>query len=306
MKIDSTSESSPPSEPAPLHPAAGGERWTVYDASPALARPLQVLRDVVRDCWAGRELAGRLFLRNIRGMYRQTLLGLFWIVLPPLANTAIWLFLRSRNVFSFSEAVAVDPAVFILAGMILWQAFLDSLQMPLEALEKNRSMISKLNFPRESLLMEGLADILFHLAVRLVLLVPVAWLLGSGLSWAGVAPALILALLLVLLGLGMGLFLAPLGALYHDVGRFIAVAGPFWMILTPVIYWCSPEWPQSLLVWLNPAAPLLVAARDLMVGTPVVHGMAALIWGAVAVPLLIAGMIAWRVSIPSLVERMTS
>jgi len=65
-----------------------------YSAESEISNPINLIRGMLRDFSAGRELAGRLFVRNLRGLYRQTLLGLFWAFLPPIVNTAFWVFLR--------------------------------------------------------------------------------------------------------------------------------------------------------------------------------------------------------------------
>ncbi len=283
----------------------------VYDATPELAAPVRLLKDIYADFWNGRELAWRLFLRNLRGMYRQTLLGMFWIFLPPIANTAIWVFLRSRNVFDFGaagaggDAVAVDTTAYILTGMILWQTFVDALQMPLDTLNSHRGMVSKLNFPREALILQGLADLLFNLVIRLILLFPVFWYFEIALQ-----PAMLLAipliLLMVLHAVGMGLILVPIGSLYHDVPRFISVAIPFWMIITPIIYVLPNEFPGTLLNWLNPASPLLTSARDFLLMGGTEHIAATWVFSLAALPLFLLGLIIFRIAIPALVERMAN
>lgn len=277
---------------------------TVYNSEPEISRPLRLLGSVFRSAWDGRELAWRLFLRNLRGMYRQTALGLLWIFLPPLANTAIWVFLHAQRVLEFSFPKDIHPTVYILTGMILWQAFVDALQMPLNQLNQNRSMISKLNFPREALLAEGLGEILFHTLVRALLLIPA--LLYFGANW-GLAAWLspLVALLMVLFATGLGLLILPIGSLYQDVSRFLSVGLPFWMILTPIIYAPFTTFPGSLLNWLNPASPLLMCSRDLLLlgdcGNP-----AALWYGLIAIPIFLLGLVVYRLAMPALIERMTS
>lgn len=277
---------------------------TVYNSEPEISRPLRLLGKVFRSAWEGRELAWRLFLRNLRGMYRQTALGLLWIFLPPLANTAIWVFLHAQRVLEFSFPKDIHPTVYILTGMILWQAFVDALQMPLNQLNQNRSMISKLNFPREALLAEGLGEILFHTVVRTLLLIPA--LLYFGANWgpaAWLSP--LVALLMVLFATGLGLLILPIGSLYQDVSRFLSVGLPFWMILTPIIYAPFTTFPGNLLNWLNPASPLLMCSRDLLLlgscGNP-----AALWYGLLAIPIFLLGLVVYRLAMPALIERMTS
>lgn len=302
MTPPSTETSVPAEVPASWPPL--GLPVTVYDAEPEIAQPLRLLANVFRSAWEGRELAWRLFVRNLRGMYRQTALGLLWIFLPPLANTAIWVFLRAQRVLEFDFPSGVHPTVYILTGMILWQAFIDAFQMPLNTLNQNRSMISKLNFPREALLAEGLGEVLFNTLVRLLLLIPALFIYGASWSW-GALLAPLAALLMVLLATGLGLLIMPIGSLYQDVSRFLGVGLPFWMILTPIIYAPPTEFPGTLLNWLNPASPLLMCARDLLLlgscASP-----AALWYGVAAIPLFLFGLVVYRLALPALIERMTS
>ena len=277
---------------------------TNYSAESEIRNPAKLIRDIASDAWSGRDLAWRLFLRNVRGMYRQTLLGLFWAFLPPIANTAVWIFLRQQGVFNTGE-MAVNATLYILTGMILWQTFSDAVQMPQKIFNQNKSMISKLRFSREALIMLGLGEICFDLSIRLLLLVP-AFL------WFGVAPSLailwtpLVILLLVLWAAGIGLLLMPIGALYQDVGRFLQLAIPFWMIITPIIYVAPESFPGSLLVWLNPASPLLLLSRDLILIGSSSFLLPALLIGILAIPTFLLGLIVFRISIPVLVERMST
>lgn len=287
-----------------LPPIEISNKVTVYTAKSVIRSPVKLIQGIMMDFWAGRELAWRLFLRNIRGLYRQTFLGLFWAFLPPITNTAFWIFLKKASVFNMGD-VQVNGTVYILTGMILWQAFIDAFQMPLAMLNKNRNMVSKLNFPRESLLLVGLGEVLFDLAIRSLLLVPAFLIFGVTFH-----PTILLAPFaivgLVLLGTALGLFILPFGSLYQDVGRFISIAMPFWMILTPTVYAPFESYPGSLLNWLNPASPLLLLSRDwLLVGSSEFVPVG-VIFGALVLPLLLLGLVVYRISIPVLIERMTA
>lgn len=287
-----------------LPPIKTSDKVTVYSSRSEVRSPVKLICNIFEDFWAGRELSWRLFLRNLRGLYRQTLLGLFWIFLPPIANTAFWIFLKSAKIFD-GGPMQVDPIVFILTGMILWQAFIEAFQMPANVLIKNGNMISKLNFPRESLLLVGIGEIIFNLLIRLLLLIPAFIYYGVPFHLTILmAPIAILAL--VLLGAAFGLLIMPFGSLYQDVGRFIGMAMPFWMIITPVVYTPFEEFPKSLLNILNPASPLLLLSRDwlLLGGTEYLH--VGLIFAAFTLPLLLLGLIVYRISIPVLVERMNA
>ena len=273
----------------------------LYSAESEISKPVNLIRGMIRDFSAGRELAWRLFVRNLRGLYRQTILGLFWAFLPPIVNTAFWVFLREADVFDTGK-MPINSTIFILTSMIFWQAFIEAFQMPIDVINKNKNMVSKLNFPRESLLMVGFGEVLFNFMIRTLLLIP-AFLWFQFVPPATIVLMPIAALGLVFVGAGLGLMLMPIGALYQDVGRFIGLATPFWMILTPVVYM---PLSGSLLNWLNPASPLLILARDWALIGSTEHAGAAIIFGVASVIQMLIGLVVYRVSIPVLVERMTA
>ena len=273
----------------------------LYSAESEISKPVNLIRGMIRDFSAGRELAWRLFVRNLRGLYRQTILGLFWAFLPPIVNTAFWVFLREADVFDTGK-MPINSTIFILTSMIFWQAFIEAFQMPIDVINKNKNMVSKLNFPRESLLMVGFGEVLFNFMIRTLLLIP-AFLWFQFVPPATIVLMPIAALGLVFVGAGLGLMLMPIGALYQDVGRFIGLATPFWMILTPVVYM---PLSGSLLNWLNPASPLLILARDWALIGSTEHAGTAIIFGVASVILMLIGLVVYRVSIPVLVERMTA
>ena len=307
---ETDSESTVDEEVLPQLEIQTSDTLTVYNSQSEIKNPLLMFRNIAADFWSGRELGWRLFLRNIRGLYRQTFLGLFWAFLPPIANTAIWVFLRRQGVFDLGGDMAVDGTVYILTGMILWQTFIEAFQMPLKVINQNRGMISKLRFPRESLLLVGLAEVLFDFSIRCLLLIPAFWFF-SVTPTAAIFAAVPLALLMVLFAAGLGMLIMPVGSLYQDVNRLIAVAIPFWMLTTPIIYVISEQNlannpSANLLVWLNPAAPILVWCRDLILvgGSP--FATAGMLFTALAIPIFLLGLVIFRISIPVIVERMNA
>ena len=98
----------------------------------------------------------------------------------------------------------------------------------------------------------------------------------------------------------------PFGALYQDVGRFIGMMSMFWMIITPVMYPPLTKFPGALLNWVNPASPLLILSRDMLLMGSTDHLMMGLVFVGIALPLALVGLIIFRISMPVLVERMTA
>ncbi len=306
-KTDDTPQSGSTSSPLGHADPSDLQATKVIEFTPqsALRNPVQLCREIVQNVLDGRALAWRMFVRNIKGLYRQTFLGLFWAFLPPLANTALWVFLSTSGVTDFAEKIGPKYLIYVLTGMVLWQAFIDGLQAPLNSVQANRFMLSKLRFPRESILMVGIYEVLFNLFIRSIVLVPF-------LIWFGITPEFvhlwvpIAALALVLLSVGLGCLLMPGGMLYQDVGRFLTVITPLWMIATQIVYPPPENWANNPINWANPASPLLLWARDLLVLGESGHAFAAGIYGVIAIPIFLLGLVVYRVAIPILVERVSS
>ena len=153
--------------------------------------------------------------------------------------------------------------------------------------------------------MVGIGEVVFDLMIRMLLLIP-AFLIFQVPLHATILLAPLAVIGLILLGMSLGLLIMPFGSLYQDVVRFTAMALPFWMILTPIIYVPNSSFPGSLLNWVNPASPLLILARDWLLLGSTEHLTAGLIFGICAIPIVLLGLIVFRISIPVLVERMAA
>ena len=307
---DSSNSTDDPKSPVernkPKRKVAGTNRVTIYSPDSALSRPKELINSIASDVWNARHLTWRLFLRNIKSLYRQTLAGFFWIFLPPLANTAMWVFINSIGKLDKGLPSGVQYIPFVMTGMVLWQAFLESFQTPLLVVQKNKSMFSRVKFPLESVLMVGVLEALFNAAVRLLMLVPVFFVF-TVVPTPGLLAGLIALPVIVLLGTALGLLIMPVGSLFHDVGKGITVFIPFWMILTPVVYapWAKDS-AMGFVNWVNPPSSLLLFSRDMILMGHSEFFVEALICTLVTIPLFLLGLLVYRVSIPILVERIST
>ena len=276
----------------------------VYTPESALRRPAAMAREMVRDVLASRELAWRMFTRDIKAAHRQSLLGYVWILLPPIASMLMFGFLQRQNILNVGETDIPYPA-FVLTGMLLWEAFASAIGAPMAAVSGASAMLTKLNFPREALLLTSLYHIFFNLGLKLLLLVPVY--LYFQVPFHAIAVAGPLGVLsLVLFGFAIGLWLVPLGLLYQDVGRLLGMAMGAWFLVTPVIYPPPTRWPATLVNTLNPVSPLLITARQLFTGSPLTHLGSAAAITALSLIAFFLGWVLYRLAMPHLVARMSA
>jgi lipopolysaccharide transport system permease protein len=150
----------------------------------------------------------------------------------------------------------ISYPVHVLAGMTLWQTFVDALNAPVQQLRAGQQFITRSRVPHEALILAGLLETLLNCGTRLVVLaaVLVAYRVPIGMGLL-LAPLGIAAL--AVLGLAFGVLVAPIGLLYGDVSRAMAMATSFWFFLTPVIY----RAPENGILRFNPVTPLLDTTR---------------------------------------------
>ena len=254
-----------------------------------------------QDLLASRELSWRLFVRNVSARFRQSMLGYLWAFLPPIVTTITFVFLRSQKILDVGDTVIPYP-VYVMIGTLLWQGFVDALNSPLRLVNSSKSMLAKINFPRESLLLTGLYEVLFNFIIRLILLIVVfIWFRIQIPVTAALAPFGILALMA--LGLMIGILLTPLGFLFQDIGRGITAIVSFWFFVTPVVYPPPTTWPASLISHINPVSPLLITTRELLTtGKIVLPEIFTLVAGSTFF-LMFAGWVIYRVAMRHLIER---
>ncbi len=274
----------------------------VYSPEPLLQHPWKMLVAIAADVWAGRELAWRLFMRDLKAQYRQTILGYVWAFLPPLVASATFIFLQSQGITKISGTSIPYPA-FAMMGTLLWQVFVDSMQSPLQSFGAAKSMLVKINFPREAVLVGGLYMVIFNAVIRLLLVaaVMVWWQVpvDQTLLFFPVAMAALMAA-----GFAIGLGLLPISSLYGDVSRVIPIVAGFWMLLTPVVY---PPRTEGLAGWLatwNPVSPLIITARETLTAQPLSMLGPFFIVFACSLVVIFLGLVGFRIAMPHLIARM--
>jgi lipopolysaccharide transport system permease protein len=273
----------------------------VYSQESPLRHPRHFLREMFRDLQASRELAWRLFVRDTSAQYRQSMFGYLWAFLPPLVASVPFIFLKSQGVMT-AEGTPIPYPAYALIGTTIWQVFADALTSPLKTVAAAKSMLVKINLPREAILLSGLGQVIFSFLIRLVLLTLVF-------IWFKIMPPVTVLLFpigvfaLILVGFTLGVALTPLGLLYNDVQQAIPIATTFLMLLTPVVYPPPHSGLAATVSRWNPLSPLIVVTRDWMTTGEATQIAAFAIITTVAIVLLFAGWIMYRIALPHVIAR---
>lgn len=276
----------------------------VYTPGSRLRSPGAMAREMVQDLRASKELAWRLMVRDISAQYRQSLLGVVWAFLPPIAMALVFIILNSRKVVNLGETSIPYPA-FAMFGTVLWQIFVDSLNAPLKAVTASKPMLAKINFPKEAVILSGMGQALFNAGIKVLILIAVLIIYRLPLYW-GTAVSLLVVVDLVLLGTTFGLLITPVGVLYTDIAQGLTIVTGLWFFMTPVVYPTPTSFPFSLLAVLNPVSPILVGARDLATQGVLPNPVLFFVVTGLMLAVLVVTWIIYRLAVPILVERMSA
>jgi lipopolysaccharide transport system permease protein len=237
---------------------------SVHNAS-VLIRPISGRVPInLRDLWEYRELLYFLTWRDIKVRYKQTALGIGWVVLQPLLLMLVFTMFFGRLVELPSDGIPYP--LFTYTALLPWQLFSRALNEGSMSLIAHERVITKTYFPRillpASAVLAGLID--FGIAF----LVMIGFIL-----FYGVHPGLaiftlpVFVLLVVMTAFGVSLWLAAFNVLYRDVRYVLPFLTQLWMFATPIIYPVSVV-PDSwrLLYSLNPMVGVVEGFRWALLG----------------------------------------
>src|SRR5919198_1617828 len=108
------------------------------------------MREKLRELYRYREILLMLVLRDLKARTKQAYLGYLWIIIQPLLLTGAFSFLV-QQVLGRTDLADVPYPVFVMAGVIAWQFFANSLNESTESLVKNVDLVRQVYFPREIL-----------------------------------------------------------------------------------------------------------------------------------------------------------
>lgn len=235
-------------------------------------------------------LLKELVKRDFQGRYAGSVLGFAWSLVQPL-----WLLLLFT--FVFSTVMKISPvgsrtgsfAVFLFCGLLPWMALQEGVLRASTAITDNSSLVKKLRFPAEILVLAVVLAALLHEAIAAAIFLGVLAFLGE-LRWAGL-PLLLLAVpLQVALTLGLGLLLGAVHVFFRDTAQVLGMVFTGWFYLTPIVYPAALV-PARFRTWieLNPLTALVGLYRQALLEGKVswVPGTASLVLTAAV--LLFAG-----------------
>jgi lipopolysaccharide transport system permease protein len=252
------------------------------------------------DLWRYRELIYFLIWRDVKVRYKQTALGASWAILQPFITMVVFTLLFGRLAKMPSDGIPYP--LFSYTGLLPWGLFTKAIGDAGRSMVTNRSMITKVYFPRLSIplasVLAGLVD--FALAFLVLIGMILVYNYVPALEYQVVITPAILTLPLFLLlalvtSLGVGLWLSALNVQYRDVNYILPFLTQFWLFITPIAYPASmiPE-KWQFLYSLNPMTGVVEGFRWALLGANEAPSAMLAVSSTIAVVLLITGLFYFR------------
>lgn len=207
-------------------------------------------------------LIKHLAKREIIVRYKQSFLGILWVVLNPFMQMLIMSFVFSY-VFKY-EFKGVPYPLFMYAGLLPWTLFGNSLNSGMGALIEGAGLLKKIYFPREVLILATLLaktfDFFLSFSVFIVMMlfyhVPFTW------HFFLFIPILFIQFLFMY---GVSMILAVLNLFYRDIQYLVGLVLTLLFYLTPIVYQVE-SFPQKLrwIFQINPMSVFINAYRQVL------------------------------------------
>ena len=214
--------------------------------------------------WHFRDLFVILAQRDLKLRYRQTALGIVWVILQPLVASFIF-----AVIFGLLAGLPSDGTpylLFVFAAMLPWNLFAGGVQRAGNSLISDARLITKVYFPRAIIPMASTAAVLLDFAVAGVVMLFLMFLLQAPFAWTILTIPLLLLITLAVT-VGMSLLFSALNVYYRDFAYALPFLLQAWMYASPVVYSSSliPE-KWQLLYGLNPLVGIINGFRWALLG----------------------------------------
>jgi len=209
------------------------------------------------------ELISSFARRDVKARYKQSVLGVAWSLIQPAAMMVVFTLVFS--LFAKVPSDGIPYPIFVYSALIFWTYFSNSIGGGTGAMVSNSTLVRKIHFPRETLLISVLLAGLLDLGVASVLFAGMLFYYKVGLS---LAALWVVPLLLVQITLTFGVICLTSAAHvnFRDMGHGLPLVLQLWMFATPVAYPISviPEWLRPFYM-LNPMTAIIDGYRRALI-----------------------------------------
>lgn len=261
----------------------------------------QIFAEIISEIISNRWLTYQLFRRNFFAMYKQSFLGILWIIILPIINVGVFVVLNNSGIFNIGN-IQVPYPIYAIAGMAFWQIFAVGLGSSAHALTSAGDMVTRINFSKKSLVFAPMGRTMVSLLIQLAL-VGVLLLFYRILPGPGILLIPVVVFPIVLLTLGLGFLVSIMNAIVNDIGNVLSLGITFLMYLTPVLYANPKIGILSHVTKYNPMYHFVSAGRDLILDGRINEIQGFLFSVLFSVALFVVGLVIFHLTETRIAER---
>ncbi len=222
-----------------------------------------------KELVAYKDLFFFLVWRDVKVLYKQTVLGFAWALIRPLFQMIVFTVVFGNMAGVSSDGVPY--AIFSYVALVPWTYFSSAMTKSTTSLVTNANMITKIYFPRLTIPMAPVLAKLVDFAIAFVIIFGLMAFYGVAPTW-NVFFLPLLIMLMILTAAGVGMWLSALTVQYRDIKHATTFLSQLLMYAAPVV------WPASLiaenfgrtayvLYGLYPMAGVIEGFRSALIGT---------------------------------------
>lgn len=249
----------------------------------------------LKDIWRYRDLLILFVRRDFVAAFKQTILGPIWHFVQPILTTIVFLVVFNR--IAGISTGPIEPIVFYMSGITIWNYFNTCLTGTASTFVANANIFGKVYFPRLILPLSVVISNIVRFGIQFLLLLLVMIYFGItkghfyfGWSWLMIP---VLLLMMAMFGLGLGIIISALTTKYRDFNVLIGFGVQLLMYITPVVYPLSffeNSRYRALIEW-NPLSPMVEGFRWAVLGSGTVSVGSLLYSAGIIGVLLFVGMV---------------
>lgn len=262
------------------------------------------MKSMFMALWAYRHFVVSSIRNDIRTRFARSRLGALWMILQPLAQSAIYALVLSQVLAARlpGSTSAYSYAIYLMSGMVAWALFSELVLRSMAMFVENAAIMKKIMFPRICLPAVTVGSALLNNVLLMLATLFIFALIGHWPS-ASVAWLPVLVLVTVSFGMALGMIIGVLNVFVRDVGQAAGVILQLWFWLTPVVYMIDIV-PASLLKYftLNPMYHVVSGYQAVLYqgAAPQIQSLLVITLGSVL--LLLFSLFLFRRAAPDMVD----
>lgn len=244
----------------------------------------------LKELWDYRELFYIFAWRDIKVRYKQTFLGIIWVIFQPIATMIIFTIFFGN--FAKIPSGNLPYPLFVLCGLVFWNFFSNSLSAASNSLISNEGIIKKVYFPKVILPLSTIVTCSVDFVINLVLLTIISLYFKFIPPFYTIFIVIIGYIISFLSASGLGLFFASINVKYRDVRYVIPFFIQIMIFLSPVIYPISIlKSVNKMLFAFNPMTGVIESVRAVISGNTFIDYPILAISAFVSIVIFIMGLI---------------